>query len=121
MTAESAPDLTAQTPRASVDRHTGGWGYLAALTPIIFGTTYLLTTEFLPPGRPLLAGPMRSLPTGLVLIIGSPIPHRRWMARFFVLSVLYASGLFPLLFIAAYRLPGGVGAVMHSVSRVPGV
>ena len=59
---------------------------------------------------------MRSLPTGLVLIIGSPIPPRRWMARFFVLSVLYASGLFPLLFIAAYRLPGGVAAVINSLS-----
>ena len=89
---------------------------LAALTPIIFGTTYVLTTEFLPPGRPLLAALMRSLPTGLVLIIGSPIPSRRWMARFFVLSVLYASGLFPLLFIAAYRLPGGVAAVINSLS-----
>jgi probable blue pigment (indigoidine) exporter len=111
MTAESAA-----TPAAVADRHTGGWGYLAALTPIIFGTTYLLTTEFLPPNRPLLAGLMRSLPTGLVLIIGSRIPPRRWMARFFVLSVLYASGLFPLLFIAAYRLPGGVAAVINSLS-----
>jgi probable blue pigment (indigoidine) exporter len=101
---------------AVTDQHTGGWGYLAALTPIIFGTTYVLTTEFLPPGRPLLAGLMRSLPTGLVLIIGSPIPPRRWMARFFVLSVLYASGLFPLLFVAAYRLPGGVAAVVNSLS-----
>ncbi len=111
MTTESSPATTAES-----DRHTGGWGYLAALTPIIFGTTYLLTTEFLPPARPLLAGLMRSLPTGLVLIIGSPIPPRRWMARFFVLSVLYASGLFPLLFIAAYRLPGGVAAVINSLS-----
>jgi probable blue pigment (indigoidine) exporter len=111
MTAE-----TAATATVSADRHTGGWGYLAALTPIIFGTTYLLTTEFLPPGRPLLAALMRSLPTGLVLIIGSPIPPRRWMARFFVLSVLYASGLFPLLFLAAYRLPGGVAAVINSLS-----
>jgi probable blue pigment (indigoidine) exporter len=111
VTTESAPATT-----AVADRHTGGWGYLAALTPIIFGTTYLLTTEFLPPGRPLLAALMRSLPTGLVLIIGSPIPPRRWMARFFILSVLYASGLFPLLFIAAYRLPGGVAAVINSLS-----
>jgi probable blue pigment (indigoidine) exporter len=111
VTAESAP-----APTATTDRHTGGWGYAAALTPIIFGTTYLLTTEFLPPGRPLLAALMRSLPTGLVLIIGSPIPSRRWMARFLVLSVLYASGLFPLLFIAAYRLPGGVAAVINSLS-----
>jgi probable blue pigment (indigoidine) exporter len=111
VTAESAP-----VRAVPYDRHTGGWGYAAALTPIIFGTTYLLTTEFLPPGRPLLAALMRSLPTGLVLIIGSPIPSRRWMARFFVLSVLYASGLFPLLFIAAYRLPGGVAAVINSLS-----
>jgi probable blue pigment (indigoidine) exporter len=105
-------------PTTAADQHTGGWGYLAALTPIIFGTTYLLTTNFLPPGRPLLAGLMRSLPTGLVLIIGSHIPPRRWMARFFALSVLYASGLFPLLFIAAYRLPGGVAAVINSLSPI---
>jgi probable blue pigment (indigoidine) exporter len=111
MTAESA-----STTAATSDRHTGGWGYLAAVTPIIFGTTYVLTTEFLPPDRPLLAALMRSLPTGLVLIIGSPIPQRRWMARFFILSVLYASALFPLLFIAAYRLPGGVAAVINSLS-----
>jgi len=113
--------MTAENARSSVvtaDQHTGGSGYLAAVTPIIFGTTYLLTTNFLPPGRPLLAGLMRSLPTGLVLIIGSPIPPRRWMVRFFVLSVLYASGLFPLLFIAAYRLPGGVAAVINSLSPI---
>jgi len=110
----TAEDMLATAETA--DQHTGGWGYVSALTPIIFGTTFLLTTEFLPPGRPLLAGLMRSLPTGLVLIIGSPIPNRRWLARFFVLSVLYASGLFPLLFIAAYRLPGGVAAVINSLS-----
>src|SRR4029453_13995653 len=111
MTARSAA-----APTTAADQYTGGWGYLAALTPIIFGTTYLLTTGFLPPGRPLLAGLMRSLPTGLVLIIGSRIPPKGWMARFFVLSVLYASRLFPLLFIAAYRLPGGVAAVINSLS-----
>ena len=33
-----------------------------------------------------------------------------------MLSVLYASGLFPLLFLAAYRLPGGVAAVINSLS-----
>ncbi len=117
MTAADAlgPAETVETAETA-DLHTGGWGYVAALTPIIFGTTFLLTTEFLPPGRPLLAGLMRSLPTGLVMIIGSPIPNRRWLARFFVLSVLYASGLFPLLFLAAYRLPGGVAAVINSLS-----
>jgi probable blue pigment (indigoidine) exporter len=58
------------------DAASSRWAYLAALTPIIFGTTYLLTSNFLPPGRPLLAALMRSLPTGLVLIIGSKRPSR---------------------------------------------
>jgi probable blue pigment (indigoidine) exporter len=90
--------------------------YLAALAPIIFGTTYLLTSDFLPPDRPLLAALMRSLPTGLVLIIGTRPPDRRWLLRLAVLSVLYASGLFPLLFLAAYLLPGGVASVINSLS-----
>lgn len=92
--------------------------YVAALAPLIFGTTYLLTSQFLPPGRPLLAALMRSLPTGLILIIGSQVPRGRWLGRFSVLSVLYASGLFPLLFLAAYRLPGGVAAVINSLSPI---
>ena len=90
--------------------------YLAALAPVIFGTTYLLTSDFLPPGRPLLAALMRSLPTGLVLIIGTRPPNRRWLLRLAILSVLYASGLFPLLFLAAYLLPGGVASVINSIS-----
>ena len=59
---------------------------------------------------------MRSLPTGVILIIGSRPPDRQWLGRFAVLSVLYASGLFPLLFLAAYLLPGGVASVINSLS-----
>ena len=113
MTAEGAVEL--EEPAAE---RTSRWAYLAGITPIIFGTTYLLTTQFLPPGRPLLAALMRSRPTGLVLIIGSRLPPRRWLVRFLILSVLYASGLFPLLFIAAYRLPGGVAAVINSLTPI---
>ncbi len=102
----------------SSEQPQGRWAYAAALAPMIFGTTYLLTTQFLPPGRPLLAALMRSLPTGLVLIIGTRLPDRRWLGRFFVLSVLYCSALFPLLFLAAYRLPGGVAAVINSLSPI---
>jgi probable blue pigment (indigoidine) exporter len=94
------------------------WAYIAALTPVIFGTTYLLTTQFLPPGRPLLAATMRSLPTGIVLIIGGKIPPPGWWLRFAFLSVLYCSALFPLLFVAAYRLPGGVASVINSLTPI---
>jgi probable blue pigment (indigoidine) exporter len=94
------------------------WAYLAVLTPIIFGTTYLLTTEFLPPGRPLLAATMRSLPTGLVLVLASLRPPREWWGRFALLSVLYCSAFFPLHFVAAYRLPGGVASVINSLTPI---
>ncbi len=94
------------------------WAYLTVLTPIIFGTTYLLTTQLLPPNRPLLAATMRSLPTGLVLIIGAKPPPRGWWRRFLILSALYCSAFFPLLFVAAYRLPGGVAAVINSLAPI---
>lgn len=103
---------------SAADAPSSRFAYVAALAPLIFGTTYLLTSQFLPPGRPLLAALMRSLPTGLILIIGSQLPRGRWIGRFFVLSVLYASALFPLLFLAAYRLPGGVAAVINSLSPI---
>ena len=88
------------------------------LTPLIWGTTYLLTTNFLPPGRPLLAATMRSLPTGLILVVGARRPPRGWWLRLVLLSVLWASGTFPLLFVAAYRLPGGVAAVINSLTPI---
>ena len=96
----------------------GGVVLLAAITPVIFGTTYLLTTNFLPPGRPLLIALGRSLPTGLVLIIGSKLPPRDWWLRFVILSLLYSSAFFPLLFVAAYLLPGGVASVINSLGPI---
>lgn len=93
------------------------WAYAAAITPVIFGTTYLLTTQFLPPGRPLLAAMMRSLPTGAVLVAATRCwPPRGWWGRFVLLSLLYCSAFFPLLFVAAYLLPGGVASVINSVT-----
>ena len=94
------------------------FAYVSALTPLIFGTTYLLTTNFLPPDRPLLAALMRSLPTGIALVIGSKLPDRTWLWRFLLLSVLWASAVFPLLFFAAYHLPGGVAAVINSLGPI---
>lgn len=103
---------------SSVEQASTAWAYLAVISPIIFGTTYLLTTQFLPPDRPLLAATMRSLPTGLVLIIGSKVPPPGWRMRIMLLSVLYCSAFFPLLFVAAYRLPGGVASVINSLTPI---
>jgi probable blue pigment (indigoidine) exporter len=92
--------------------------YIAVLTPLIWGTTYLTTTQLLPPDRPMLAGTLRALPAGIVLVLlGRRLPHG-WWGRMVLLSVLYVSAFFPLLFLAAYRLPGGVASVINSLAPI---
>ncbi|MFG1790890.1 EamA family transporter [Nocardia sp. NPDC049149] len=90
---------------------------LTALTPIVWGSTYAVTTEFLPPDRPLFTALMRALPAGLVLLaLTRMLPHGRWIGRAAVLGVLNIGAFFPLLFLAAYRLPGGVAGVLGAVA-----
>ncbi len=86
---------------------------VTALTPISWGTTYLVTTQFLPPDRPLLAAVMRALPMGLILLaFFRRLPHGIWWWRVVVLGLLNFGFWFPLLFVAAYRLPGGISATV---------
>ncbi|MEU6976635.1 MULTISPECIES: EamA family transporter [unclassified Streptomyces] len=89
---------------------------LTALAPISWGSTYFVTTEFLPPDRPLLTGLLRALPAGLVLLaLTRKLPQGAWWWKSAVLGALNIGAFFPLLFLAAYRLPGGVAAVVGSV------
>lgn len=84
-----------------------------ALTPIIWGTTYLVTTELLPPDRPLLAAVLRALPAGLLLVVLTRrLPQGIWWWRALVLGFLNIGAFFALLFVAAYRLPGGIAAII---------
>lgn len=89
---------------------------LTALAPISWGTTYLVTTELLPAGHPLLAGLLRSLPAGLIaLAIGRTLPSGGWWLKSLALGILNIGAFFPLLFLAAERLPGGVAAAVAGV------
>jgi probable blue pigment (indigoidine) exporter len=90
--------------------------FVTALTPVVWGTTYAVTTEFLPPGRPLLAGVLRALPAGLLLLaVTRRLPRGSWWWRSAVLGALNIGVFFALLFAAAYRLPGGMAAVLGAV------
>ena len=93
-----------------------------ALTPALWGTTYLVTTEFLPANRPLLAAAVRALPAGLLLtgavaaLAGKgALPRGAWWWRAPLLGTLNIGVFFALLFVAAYRLPGGVAAVLGAL------
>lgn len=89
---------------------------VTALAPAIWGTTYLVTTELLPPDRPLLAAVLRALPAGLLLLaVTRRLPHGVWWWRAFALGALNIGVFLALLFIAAYRLPGGVAATVGAV------
>ncbi|MEQ4777045.1 EamA family transporter [Providencia huaxiensis] len=89
---------------------------LTALAPIVWGSTYLVTTEMLPAGIPLTLAVLRALPAGLLLIfILRKLPEGIWWLRVMILGVLNFSLFWWLLFIAAYRLPGGVAATVGAV------
>ncbi len=86
-----------------------------ALAPVLWGTTYIVTTSLLPDGRPLLAAVLRALPAGIALAVVTGVrPHGIWWVRALVLGTLNIGALFALLFIASYRLPGGVAATLGS-------
>lgn len=88
---------------------------LTSLAPATWGSTYLVTTEFLPPGRPYLTSLVRALPAGLVpTATGRVVPRGIWAWRAMLLGALNIGLFLLLLFVAAYRLPGGVAALLMS-------
>ncbi|WP_062464632.1 EamA family transporter [Demequina soli] len=89
---------------------------LTSLAPLVWGTSYLVTTELLPDGRPLLTATLRALPAGLVLLaITRTLPRGAWWWKATVLGTLNIGAFFALMFVAAYRLPGGVAATLAAV------
>ncbi|MGW6709374.1 EamA family transporter [Streptomyces sp. NPDC054956] len=88
---------------------------LTALAPVSWGSTYFVASELLPPDRPLFTGVMRALPAGLLLTaLARTLPKGQWWWKAAVLGGLNIGAFFPLLFLSAYRLPGGVAAVLGS-------
>lgn len=89
---------------------------LTGLAPAIWGSTYVVTTGLLPDGYPLTVAMLRALPAGLLLLLWvRQLPQRGWWLRVFVLGALNFSVFWAMLFVAAYRLPGGVAATLGAV------
>ncbi len=90
---------------------------LTTCAPAAWGTTYLVTERLLPPDRPLLSATLRALPTGLVLLaVTRRLPRGDWWWRAALLGVCNIGMFFPLLFLAAYRLPGGLASTLQATS-----
>jgi len=89
---------------------------LAASAPAIWGSTYIVTTELLPEGYPLTLAMLRALPAGLILLaLVRRLPPRNFLGQIFILGALNFTIFWALLFVAAYRLPGGVAATLGAI------
>ncbi len=89
---------------------------LTASAPAIWGSTYIVTTELLPGFSPMTVALLRALPAGLLLLlIVRRLPAGIWWLRSLVLGALNISIFLSLLFVAAYRLPGGVAATVGAI------
>ncbi len=92
---------------------------LTALAPAVWGSTYLVTTEALPDGYPITLAALRALPAGLLLLaVTRCLPPRAWLGRTFLLGSFNFALFWVLLFVAAYRLPGGVAATLGSLQAM---
>lgn len=90
---------------------------LTALAPAAWGTTYAVTAEWLPPDRPMFSAAMRSLPVGLALLLWTrQLPRGEWWWKAAVLGLLNIGLFFPLIFLSAYGLPGGVASTVQALS-----
>lgn len=108
-------------------KNTGYLLLLTAIAPIIWGSTYIVTSQWLPENTPLTAGLIRSLPAGILLVLLSKqwlsitpksascnTASGNWWLKAAVLGVLNVGLFFYCLFTAAYLMPGGVAAILIS-------
>lgn len=92
---------------------------LTAIAPVAWGSGYYVTETFLPPDRPLFGAMVRALPFGLLLLAFRPrLPSGAWWWRSLVLGTLNIGAFFALVFVAAYRLPGGMAATLTATAPV---
>lgn len=111
--------ITTTTTSAPAGRGRVALIAVTAIAPAVWGTTYIVTTQLLPTGHPLFAALMRALPAGvLALLISRTLPHGAWWWKSAVLGTLNIGAFFPLLFLTAGRLPGGVAATLGAIQPI---
>ncbi len=90
---------------------------LTAVAPSAWGTTYIVTEQFLPPDRPMFAALVRALPIGLALLAWRrQLPQGDWWWKAALLGLFNIGLFFPLIFVSAYYLPGGLAATVQALS-----
>lgn len=92
---------------------------LAMIAPLLWGTTYIITSTLIPINRPFFVALVRGLPVGFFLLLYyRQFPKGIWILKSFILGTLNIGGFFAFLFIAAYRLPGGIASILGSIQPI---
>lgn len=87
-----------------------------ALAPMIWGSSYITATTFLPHVDPVIVAFLRALPAGLlILVLTRTLPQGIWWLRILILGFLNFTLFFVCMFKAAYLLPGGIAAVVGAI------
>lgn len=95
------------------------WIPIAALAPVLWGTTYYVTRHTLPADSPLWGGVLRALPAGLVLLaLARRLPRGAWWWRSAVLGTLTTGAFFALVYVAAQTLPTSIASTVMAVGPV---
>ena len=89
---------------------------LTGLAPAIWGSSYIVTTQLLPQVPAMTVALLRALPAGLLLLaFARRLPQGVLWLRVFILGALNFSVFWSMLFVSAYRLPGGAAATVGAV------
>jgi probable blue pigment (indigoidine) exporter len=95
------------------------WLPVAALAPVLWGTTYYVTRHALPADSPLWGAVLRALPAGLLLLaLGRRVPRGSWWWRSAVLGTLTTGAFFALVYVAAQTLPTSIASTVMAVGPV---
>lgn len=95
------------------------WLPVAAIAPILWGSTYYVTRHALPADSPLWGGVLRALPAGLVLLVlARRLPRGSWWWRSLVLGTLTVGAFFALVYVAAQALPSSIASTVMALGPV---
>jgi probable blue pigment (indigoidine) exporter len=93
------------------------WGLVVAIAPIVWGSTYYVTREFLPADTPLWGAVLRALPAGMLLLaVTRQRPRGAWWWRSAVLGALNMGAFFALVYLAAQLLPTSIASTIMATS-----
>ncbi|AWB86908.1 EamA family transporter [Mycetocola zhujimingii] len=93
------------------------WVLIAAIAPVAWGSTYVVTQHLLPAESPLFGAVLRAFPAGiLLLLLTRTLPTGLWWWKSLVLGTLNIGAFFALIYAAAQLLPSGIASTLMATS-----